>query len=259
MARRSDRLVRARRRARRRRRPRGGRTSSCCRRRRRRGRARTRAGTRRGRGRDVRGEATAARRPWPATGSELPHGGCAARSRTPWRRGACGSRPAGTGTGAVRPVRRRGESRRAGRGSGGRSGTPCGACRRSPSTVQNVLPFVLRRPRPSCWRNRVGLSVGRSIRTVSTCGYVDTLVEQIDGEHDPHSALRPRSRRAASRSARGLSPQMATAGMPWRLKWSAMKRACSMLTQNPRARIDDDVGVLGDLMTTRRAHASELV
>ena len=36
--------------------------------------------------------------------------------------------------------------------------------------------------------------------------------------------------------------------MPWRLKWRAMKRACSMLTQNPRPRIVAGVGVLGDLL-----------
>ena len=36
--------------------------------------------------------------------------------------------------------------------------------------------------------------------------------------------------------------------MPCRVKWSAMKRACSMLTQNPSARIDRRVGVLGDLL-----------
>ena len=41
---------------------------------------------------------------------------------------------------------------------------------------------------------------------------------------------------------------MATAAMPWRLKWSAMKRACWMLTQNPSARIVEIVGVLVDLL-----------
>ena len=37
-------------------------------------------------------------------------------------------------------------------------------------TVHALFPKVFRSPRPSCWRNRVGLSVGRSNRSVSTLG-----------------------------------------------------------------------------------------
>jgi len=44
-----------------------------------------------------------------------------------------------------------------------------------------------------------------------------------------------RSRRAAVRSSIGLSPQIATAGIPTERNCSAMKRACPMDTQNPRA------------------------
>ncbi len=46
----------------------------------------------------------------------------------------------------------------------------CGGCPTKSSTVQNALPSAVRRPRPSCWRNSVGLSVGRSSSRVSTAG-----------------------------------------------------------------------------------------
>ena len=195
----------------------------------------------------ARGAAIAARRPWPASGSGSPRAGSAARSRRPSRRAACGSRPEGTGTAAGRLVRRLGGNHRAAPGSGGRSGTPVRCVPTKSRTVQNALPVDLRSPRPSCCRNSVGLSVGRSISTVSTAG---TSTPSLNRSTENTTRTRPaaRSRSAASRSARGLSPQMATAAMPWRLKWWAMKRACSMLTQNPRARIVDGVGVLGDLL-----------
>ena len=116
------------------------------------------------------------------------------------------------------------------------------------STVQNVLPVGLAQPRPSCWRNSVGLSVGRSMSTVSTAG---TSTPSLNRSTENTTCTvaggaGPAGRRRARR--RGLSPQTATDGMPCAVKWRAMKRACSTLTQNPRARIVAGVGVLGDLL-----------
>jgi len=47
--------------------------------------------------------------------------------------------------------------------------------------------------------------------------------------------------------------------IPWRRKWSGMKRACSMLTQNPSARIVEMSACSSTCWTTSRAQASELV
>ncbi len=123
----------------------------------------------------------------------------------------------------------------------------CGGCRRSRGRCRTPCPVRLRRPRPSCWRNSVGLSVGRSMRTVSTAG---TSTPSLNRSTENTARTRPsaRSRSAASRSVRGLSPQTATDAMPWRLKWRAMKRACSTLTQKPEAAHRRRLGVLGDLL-----------
>ena len=101
---------------------------------------------------------------------------------------------------AGRRARRRVGSRRAGLGSGGRTGTPCGGCRRSRAPCRTACSVVLRRPRPSCWRNSVGLSVGRSIRIVSTSG---TSTPSLNRSTEKTTRTRPaaRSRSAPSRSA----------------------------------------------------------
>ena len=104
----------------------------------------------------------------------------------------------------------------------------------------------------------MGLSVGRSMSTVSTAG---TSTPSLNRSTENTARTRPsaRSRSAASRSARGLSPQIATAAIPWWLKCRAMKRAWSMVTQNPRQRIEAGSACSSTCFTTRRAQASELV
>ena len=129
-------------------------------------------------------------------------------------RGACGNRRAGTGTGARRPARRRAVILRAARGIDGRSGTPFGECRRSRAPCSAPCPVVLRSPLPSCWRNSVGLSVGRSMRIVSTAG-TSTPSLNRSTEKTMRTSPPARSLRAASRSPWGLSPHTATAAMPW--------------------------------------------
>ncbi len=153
------------------------------------------------------GAASAAPRPSPASATGSPRAGCAARSRWPSGRAACGSRPAGTGTAAARPARRPGGCRRAGPGSGGRSGTPGGACPRSRAPCRTPCPGVLRRPRPSCWRNSVGLSVGRSMSTVSTAG---TSTPSLNRSTENTARTRRRPGPAGRPRARscGLSPQI---------------------------------------------------
>ena len=131
-------------------------------------------------------------------------------------------------------------------------------CRRNRAPCRRTCRVILRNPRPSCCRNSVGLSVGRSISTVSTAG---TSTPSLNRSTENTIRTRPcaRSRSAPSRSDQGLSPQIATAGMSWRLKWWAMKRACSTLTQKPSARIVDGSACSATCCTTSRAHASELV
>ena len=136
-------------------------------RRRRRGRARLAS--------QVRGRASGRRAPAAPATSRGQRVGMASRRlsrtiRAATRRAPCGSRPEGTGSPRHRHARCRGGCRRAARGSGGRSGTPCDACRRSRARCRTPCRGARRSPRPSCCRNSVGLSVGRSIRTVSTAG-----------------------------------------------------------------------------------------
>ena len=124
----------------------------------------------------------------------------------------------------------------------------CGGCRRSRGPCRTPCPVALRRPRPSCWRNSVGLSVGRSMSTVSTAGTstpslnrsTENTARTSSGGQVPQGGLALGSRAVAPhgdrRRCRGA------------VKWRAMKRACSTLTQNPRQRIVAGVGVLGDLL-----------
>ena len=189
------------------------RPASGCRRRRRRARARTRRGTRPARSRAARCAATAAPRPSPptavgiasrrlrstislATAVEL-H--VAAGGRNGNRRCTCS-------------LDRCPACRRAAPGSGGRAELLAVVPTKS-STVQTVLPCALRSPRPSCCRNSVGLSVGRSISSVSTAG-TSTPSLNRSTENTTLHAPAARSRSAASPLVRGLSPQTATAAMP---------------------------------------------
>jgi len=49
---------------------------------------------------------------------------------------------------------------------------------------QPLFAGSTRRPRPSCWRNTNGESVGRSMRTGVESGQVDAFVEEVDREDD---------------------------------------------------------------------------
>ena len=190
--------------------PPADRTSTFRRRRRHRGRDPTRGGTRPGRGPGHRDGASAARRPSLATGSGSRHAGFAARSPTPSGRAACCSRPEGRETAAAPAARCHVGSRRAGPGSDGRSGTPCGESRRSRAPCRTACPLDRRSPRPSCWRNSVGLSVGRSIRTVSTAG---TSTPSLKRSTENTARIRPSAEGRGAQPparARGLSPQTAT-------------------------------------------------
>ena len=118
-----------------------------------------------------------------------------------------------------------------------------------------ALSRARRRPRPSCCRNSVGLSVGRSNNRVSTFG---TSTPSLNRSTVNTTFTRPaaRSRRAAVRSSIGLSPQIATAGIPTARNCSAMKRAWPIDTQNPRALTFRGSPVLRrSSSTTRLAHA----
>ncbi len=124
--------------------------------------------------------------------------------------------------------------RRGGRGVVGRIGTRGDGCRRSRGRCRAPCPRARRRPRPSCCRNSVGLSVGRSSSSVSTCG---TSTPSLNRSTVKTTLMRPasRSRSAAVRSFMGLSPHTATAAIPAARNCSAMKRACAIETQKPRA------------------------
>jgi len=80
-------------------------------------------------------------------------------------------------------------------------------------TVRQALPSASRRPRPSCWRKSVALSVGEGRGPCSISGTSTPSVEQIHSEYgvDPSIAKRDQ---ASRRSSAGVSAETATAGMP---------------------------------------------
>ena len=195
--------------------PRGAARSSCgCRRRRPRARGRCSRGSRRARRR----RASAARRSVRATCSGSRRGCCEARSpaRPGRARSAAGRQEREVVAHLPLDVCARAAEQRA---SAGRSGTPCGACRR------NRAPCIrsswrLRSPRPSCWRKSVGLSVGRSRSSVSTAGTstpslkrstVNTTLHFPVARDRASAAARspasspPRAQRPAGRAAEALA------------------------------------------------------
>ncbi len=123
-----------------------------------------------------------------ASATGWPPAGCAGRSRRPSRRAACCSRRAGTGTASARLARRRGGCRRAGRGSGGRSGTPCGACPTKSRTVQYALSLRLAQASAELLEEQ-RRALGRAQHEHGVdVGDVNAFVEQVDGEHGLHVA-----------------------------------------------------------------------
>ena len=74
------------------------------------------------------------------------------------------------------------------------------------STVQTLLPGAFRRPRPSCCRNSVGLSVGRSSSSVSTVG---TSTPSLNRSTEKTTRTRPVGEVAQRRrcARRGGSPR----------------------------------------------------
>ena len=115
--------------------------------------------------------------------------------------------------------------------------------------VRASLPSLRRRPRPSCWRNTTGDSVGRSIRTVSTSG---TSRPSLNTSTVQMTCSSP-ARSCSTEPARGaLAGPLctATAATPLRRKNSAVKSAWLTVTQNARVRPPplsppDVEGVLG--------------
>ena len=141
----------------------------------------------------------------PASARGRRHGCC--RGRCPARPcpAPCGSRRAGTGT--LFDCRSRSRAcRQAGRGSGGRSGTPCDGARRSraPCSSLAVLPCA-GRVRAAAGTG-VGLSVGRSMEQRIDGRHVDAFVEQVDREDDVDSRRRQVPEGALPFGARAVSP-----------------------------------------------------
>ena len=102
------------------------------------------------------------------------------------------------------------------------------------STVHSALPRARRSPRPSCWRNSVGLSVGRSSSSVSTFG---TSTPSLKRSTVNTTLTRPARDRAAPRSRSSVgavAPDRHCRDAAAR-NCSAMKRACATVTQNPSA------------------------
>ena len=153
-------------------------------------------------------------RPWPSSGTGSPRGCCASTI----------SRATGSSS-MWQPA--------------GRNGNPCstcsfdvlaGAAEQCPeASVEAELLAVVadevehgagglagrcRRPRPSCWRNSVGLSVGRSMSSVSTAG---TSTPSLNRSTENTTRTRPAARsleRLPPARLVGLSPQIAVDAMP---------------------------------------------
>ena len=121
------------------------------------------------------------------------------------------------------------------------------------------LALGRRRPRPSCCRNSVGLSVGRSMSTVSTAG---TSTPSLNRSTENTTCTRPaaRSRSAASRSASWAVAPDGDGGDAVVVEVCGHEPGVLDAHAEPQARID--VGSSASrthFLTTRRAHASVLV
>ena len=102
-------------------------------------------------------------------------------------------------------------------------------------TVRASLPSLRRRPRPSCWRNTTGDSVGRSIRTVSISG---TSRPSLNTSTVQMTCSSP-ARSCSTEPTRGalVGPLCtATAATPLLRKNSAVKSAWVTVTQNAMVR-----------------------
>ena len=128
------------------------------------------------------------------------------RGRSPWRpgRAPCGSRPGGTGSPrSICSLPGPYECRRGGRGSAGRSGTPCGGARRSRGPCRRSCRGRRAARGRAAGGTASGSRSGAAEQRVDV-GHVDAFVEEVDGEEDVDRAG-ARSRSAARRSASGLS------------------------------------------------------
>ena len=120
---------------------------------------------------------------------------------------------AGTEILARPAAQRRSASRRAAPGSAGRNETPCDDGQRSRAPCTGACRPAFASPRPSCCRNRVGLSVGPQQQQCVHGRDVDSLIEQVDREDD----LDPPGGEVTQRTlplAASVSPQIATASSP---------------------------------------------
>ncbi|MNN43363.1 hypothetical protein D3C81_1575970 [compost metagenome] len=100
------------------------------------------------------------------------------------------------------------------------------------STVKHSFPSARRRPRPSCWRNTVKLSVGRRNSTVFTSGM---SIPSLYRSTTKISLISPWIRRffAVLRSSSLDFPCKAKEGIPASSNTFAIYKACSTLTQKP--------------------------
>ena len=176
-----------------------------------------------------------------------PHAGCAARSRRRPGRAACGSRRAGTGTAAGRRARRPGGCHRAGPGSGDRSGTPCGGCRRSRAPCRTPCRRLAQAAAELLQEQRRALGRAQHQHRVDG-GDVDALVEQVDREHGAQPPVRQVAQRGLALGARRCRPRSAAEAMPWRLKCVRHEPGVLDADAEPEAAHRRDIGVVGDLL-----------
>ena len=101
------------------------------------------------------------------------------------------------------------------------------------STTRHSFPLACRRPRPSCCRNTVKLSVGRRNRTRLASGMSTPSLNRSTVKMNFRSPDRSRCT-AALRTSSFVWLVSAMEGIPFSLKLWAMNSACLMLTQNPR-------------------------
>ena len=133
------------------------------------------------------------------------------------------------------PVARAAYDPRAPRGS--ESNRKLWCCRPVTSkTVRMSLSRLRRRPRPSCWRSTVALSVGRNRKRVLTSGMSTPSLKRPTTQRTWTLPL-GRSDFARARSLRSVSYVRARAASPSRTSRSATTRACVLSTQKARARI----------------------
>ena len=119
-------------------------------------------------------------------------------------------------------------------------------------TVQAPCPCALRRPRPSCWRNSVGLSVGRSIRIVSTSGTSTPSLKRSTEKTHPDPAGRQVAQRRLAFGSGAVAPD-GDGGDAVAVEVVGHELGVLDAHAEPEAAHRRDVRVLGDLLDDRAA------